>query len=356
MVQVGLPGSEAISANAESPPAEVNSVFAAGMSLVFHLGAFLLLAFVVQPSTGPVPSDQQRTVQIVLARKDSSQNDRYEDRPESIQKASERDLSAGVSGSPAADAVPSLDQIARSVPAELALPTGTSISDPVGAVGTISATGMTQAHSPGARLPLPGDLDKFIADDQARSRGNRPAGEPVQVELFGGQPVVGRSFLFLIDRSKSMGRDGLGALEAAEAELLTALTPLQSVHTFQVVAYHHQCVFLNRREMLPATEDNKRSIRGFLSNLAPFGATEHEMALQSALSHKPDVIYLLTDGGDPELSEPQIRAITKLAASQTTIHCVHFGFGPQQTSNHFLQRIAASNRGSYLYVDVAGKR
>jgi hypothetical protein len=357
MAQAAQDEREATSVVEPLQPAEVNSVFAAGMSLAFHLVAFILLALIAQPSSGPVQSDDERSVKIVLARKDSSQQERYEDRVESNNESSGRTHDGGASdaeaSNSAANLVPSLDQISRSVPIEFALPTGSSVLDPA---GSIAATRLTHGKSPGARIPLPGDLNKFIAEDQARSQGKRPVGEPVQVKVFGGQPAVGRSFLFLIDRSKSMGREGLGALEAAEEELLSALTPLQSIHTFQVVAYHHQCVFLHRREMLPATDENKQSVRGFLSNLAPFGATEHEMALHSALSYKPDVIYLLTDGGDPELTDPQIRTITKLAGTRTTIHCIQFGFGPQQDSSNFLHRIASSNRGGYLYVDVAAKR
>lgn len=334
-------------------PSTPRSLSAALLSLVFHAAAFLLLGLVVQPSRQGLQSEPERTVQIVLARTNASNRDRYEDRLDATQKQTASSNTPEAEGRVADELVPTVEQIAKTVPSELALPVSGSFSQ---AAGTLSAKKFTATRSNAGRIPFGGDLDKFVSEEQARLRANAPVGDPVEIELFGGPPAAGRSFLFLIDRSHSMGREGLGALEAAEQELLAALQPLQPFHKFQVVAYHHQCVFLNRREMLPATEENKRSVRGFLSNLAPFGATEHEMALHSALSHAPDVIYLLTDGGDPELSEPQIRTITKIAARRTRIHCIQFGFGARQNNNHFLERLATQNGGGYLYVDVAVKR
>jgi hypothetical protein len=131
---------------------------------------------------------------------------------------------------------------------------------------------------------------------------------------------------------------------------------LKADHRFQVVVYHDRSVYLERRELLPATDANKSLVPGFLSTKAAFGATGHEQALMSALLHKPDVIFLLTDGGEPTLKDQQIRAIAKLASPRTAIHCLHFGSGPLQDANNFLARLAAATGGEYGYIDVNQRR
>ena len=220
--------------------------------------------------------------------------------------------------------------------------------------GKPSAPNANQSNSKGSseRIPIAG-LSEFIAREQSRLRNSKPQGNPASISVFGGPPASGRSFVFLIDRSKSTGSEGVGVLEDAENELIRVLQGLQSHHQFQVVAYNDQCAYLNRRELLPATEENKRAVKGFLSGLAASGATEHEMALQSALHRQPDVIYLLTDAGLPELSDSQIRKITKLAGSKTAIHCIQFGLGTLQSDSSFLSRLAAMNRGSFTYIDTS---
>jgi hypothetical protein len=150
-----------------------------------------------------------------------------------------------------------------------------------------------------------------------------------------------------------MGSQGLNALAAAEEELRQALQSLEPTHKFQVVAYHHRCVYLHERKLLPATADNKQRLAGFVEGLAALGATEHERAILSALSLEPDVIYLLTDGGDPALTAAQQQRIRKFAGSKTSIHCIQFGFGPLQDTDNFLRRLAAGNNGGYRYVDMS---
>ena len=67
---------------------------------------------------------------------------------------------------------------------------------------------------------------------------------------------------------------------------------------------------------------------------------------------KPEVIFILTDGGDPVLHPGQLRAIREEAAGRTSIYCIRFGRGPETEPLSFLARLAAENRGSYVYIDV----
>ena len=72
----------------------------------------------------------------------------------------------------------------------------------------------------------------------------------------------------------------------------------------------------------------------------------------AALRMKPEVIFLLTDGGDPPLDAGQLRTIRETAGSGTTIHCLHFGRGKRGDGGNFLTRLAADNHGSYVYIDM----
>ena len=108
-------------------------------------------------------------------------------------------------------------------------------------------------------------------------------------------------------------------------------------------------------DFLSASEENQHKLVRFVADLAAFGQTEHTRGLLAALKLKPEVIYLLTDGGEPALDLGQLRIIREQAAGRTSIHCIQFGRGPVGEAASFLQRMAAENRGSYVYIDVNGR-
>jgi Ca-activated chloride channel family protein len=170
--------------------------------------------------------------------------------------------------------------------------------------------------------------------------------------LFGSSAAIGRSFVFVIDRSQSMGSTGLGAIQAAAKELSSQIEGLTPEQTFQVLAYNQAIASFTDQELIAATEDNKRHLVRFVSNIAAYGQTEHLHALLAALRLKPEVIFLHTDGGDPEPDPGQLRLVHDLSGGRTSIHCIHFGRGPKPDSPSFLERLAAENHGSYVYLDV----
>ncbi len=321
------------------------------LSAITHAVLLTLVAF--WWTQAPVPVEKpglDRPVAIVLASADPSRATEY---------FNERDLAASE-----ARAAVAADEV---VTPEAALPAAAMASELAGEAFSLPALdsaaiaaeeGVLQSPqltvSGRSRVPAGFDPAAIFAEEAARKRAIAARGPATSLGLFGSEQASGRSFVFLIDRSKSMGGGGLGAMAAAEDELLRAVEELRPNHKFQVVAYHHQCVFLlNKRSLLPATEENKASIRGFLSGLAAFGATEHLTGLRTALQIEPDVIFLLTDGGYPHLSAVDLARIDKLAGNRTAIHCIQFGSGPRQGDANFLQRLAAYCNGGYGYVDMA---
>src|SRR5205807_1148435 len=70
--------------------------------------------------------------------------------------------------------------------------------------------GLVPAPQPGVgrgrgRLPSGIDEDAIRAEDALIPREVLPTGPTAQLSLFGSAPAVGRSFVFVIDRSQSMG-------------------------------------------------------------------------------------------------------------------------------------------------------
>ena len=322
------------------------------LSLIVNVLLLLALSFLLARHVGEQAAvDDRRPVGIVLAQPTATDALRYLTDAD-VNADSIAAQGTATSATPAQSAV-NIDEFATGlVPSELALP----------AAAPLALPGLATQETPrlsvsGTRPHLPGvDESAIIAAEQQRLRATQARGPQARIGLFGGEAAEGNSFVFLIDRSKSMSGGGLGVMDDVRDELVRVLQALDARHRFQVIVYHDKCVYLNQREMLPATDEHKNAVPDFLGTKAPFGATEHERALVSALHLEPDVIFLLTDGGDPVLADHQIRNLAKLAGGRTTIHCLHFGSGPLQDSDNFLSRLATATGGNYGYIDVSQRR
>src|SRR5438552_2666743 len=124
-----------------------------------------------------------------------------------------------------------------------------------------------QIASGGGPVRLPGSAAAeaaILAEDALVPRQKIPTGPSAQLSLFGSPTAEGRSFVFVIDRSNSMGGDGLGAIQAAAKELAAHINQLSAEQTFQVVAYNQSVAYLTQRELIPANSDNKRKLVNFI--------------------------------------------------------------------------------------------
>ena len=169
----------------------------------------------------------------------------------------------------------------------------------------------------------------------------------------------GYKFVYVIDRSGSMGGEGRQALRKAKAELIRSLKQLDKVHQFQLVFYNERPVVFNPTgspgRLAFATDENKERAIRFLDTIAADGGTSHEDALRVAIRLRPDVIFFLTDADDPKLTPAQLAKIRHLAAG-IIIHAVEFGPGPKPAGTSFLATLAGQNGGKYVYVDVSKRK
>jgi hypothetical protein len=201
-----------------------------------------------------------------------------------------------------------------------------------------------------ATEPRPQEELEWLGSSVAPKGGGK-----ARTSLFG---IVGEGykFVYVFDRSGSMGGRGRESLQAVKAELIKSLKDLDTVHQFQIIFYNEKPIVFNPAgapgRLAFATDENKRRAERFLGTITADGGTDHEAALRQAIGLQPDVIFFLTDADDPKLSAKQLAKIRDLAAG-IIIHAVEFGPGPKPAGKSFLAELAHQNGGQHVYVDIA---
>jgi hypothetical protein len=321
------------------------------ISVIMHFViGVLLISFGVFSASPTSNVEADRPGGIVLTEVNSNQQTEYIDQNDASQISDAFDAidapSESVSlHSAAASAAPELPVIdAPDLPGmPLELPTNTnanSMAEVAVAPSKVKRYELTEA-----------DLEA-IAKDRAHFESLKPKGQATTINLFDGGGMSGRKFAFVIDRSHSMGGDGLGVLNEARQQLSSAIDGLELNHEFQIVAYHDKTTMITKRKLLVANDQNKRLVKDFFEGLGAFGATNHFYGLIGGLDLQPDVLVFMTDGGSPALSPQQLKRVKQMAGNRTEIHCIQFGSGPLQESNNFMKKLARQNRGSFRYINV----
>jgi len=171
-----------------------------------------------------------------------------------------------------------------------------------------------------------------------------------------GVTALGFKFVYVFDRSASMGGDGDKALKAVKAELLKSLRNLDTVHQFQIIFYNEKPVIFNPSgtsgRLAFANETNKQRAVRFVESITADGNTRHDDALKLAIRLRPDVIFFLTDGDDPKLTRRDLDQVQRMAFG-IAIHAIEFGPGPRPDGPSFLATLAEENGGRYAYVDLS---
>lgn len=181
--------------------------------------------------------------------------------------------------------------------------------------------------------------------------GNQGVNRPASMTSFFQVPAHGRSVVYVLDRSTSMGFND--ALSALKRELRASLAQLPDDAQFQVIFYNRVAEpmrIAGATDLLIANAANKEAVIRRVEELRADGGTEHLPALQMALSYHPDVIYFLTDADD--LSSEQVRVLTQLNRGRTAIHSFEFCLANRTREELPLHVLARQNRGLYHAVSV----
>ncbi len=181
------------------------------------------------------------------------------------------------------------------------------------------------------------------------SQGSKNApGGYARTGVFGIQ-AQGYKFVYVFDRSGSMGGHGGAPLAAAQAQLIKSLHDLGQTHQFQIIFYNERPQVFSPAgaagRLVFGTDDNKYQAERFVQSIIADGATEHEDALAMALRMSPDVIFFLTDADEPRLNSRQMAHIARINKG-TQINAIEFGFGAQENVENFLVRLRAKTAAS----------
>lgn len=302
------------------------SVPAWGLSVLLHGGLLAVLAVTLRFSPVGAAVEASREVGIVLKHRavDGDYYETVDDAQHAVEEPSDaRQLSQVIDDTPPSD------------PTDV-LPPADALLGP----GSLEAS-----LNPGAeRLTAGGPTPTTVSGGKART------------SVFGLEGT-GHKFVYVFDRSGSMGGGTRSPLAAAKAELLASLDSLEETHQFQIIFYNDapQVFALDGQpqKLVFGTRQNKTAAEQFVGSVIANGGTRHEGALHTALRMRPDVIFFLTDGDEPSLNSQQLAQVRRLNAG-ASINTIQFGLGPRLGGDNFLVQLAHENGGQYVYIDVSG--
>jgi hypothetical protein len=309
------PGSEESQSGSRRAVGMVTAPFAA--SVILHVIALLAMALLVTASQSP----RQQPLPIVAS---VSDDELIEDllEPLEIEAAEEHEFEQ-----PVVDAV--IDPGAIAI-GDVAVDITTDASD-FGGIDAIGSIGDFAGLDLGAGLGGKGD----------------GAGAAAGVTFFGTKSK-GNSVVFVVDNSLSMGG---GRFETALSELLKAVNALGPKQRFYVIFYSDTAYGMFHPEpasgLLPATDENKERLRGWLYTVERCLRTSGEEAFAKALELNPDIIYILGDGAFTDKTEP---LLTAPHSRRTVMHAL--GMKVDERGERQLQAIATANGGTFRQVDI----
>ena len=319
------------------PPAKSSPVRTRGVSLpavpswllsvIVHMALLIVLGLTMRVAPRGLGTEPDREVGIVIKRLDPQGEAIFEspadapDAPTPAQSAAAASVSEMVGEKPPVD-------IAG------ALPKGRELAG----IGT-----------------APGQSPDVTGFTQGPKATTALTGGRVRTKVYGIEGE-GSKFVYVFDRSGSMGGSGNTALRAAKAELLASLENLGPTNQFQIIFYNDKQTIFSLAgapgRLVFGTDQNKQVARNFVQGIIADGGTHHEPALEAALAMSPDVIFFLTDADQPALSPAQLLRIQRKNRG-AAIHTIEFGLDPVAPTDNFLSRLARENNGKYVYIDIS---
>ncbi len=246
---------------------------------------------------------------------------------------------AGARGSGQSASAPAKSTDLRFLDEPLVVETSDSARPPLPTIGPAALGG--EAPSVLDMLDEPADRPELTADWASTS-------------MFGVE-AKGRKFVYVFDRSGSMGEPANRPLAAAKAELIQSLERLESVHQFHLIFYNTETRVFNptgvRGRLVFGTDENKEAARRFIASIPAEGGTSHYDPLLVAVRLRPDVVFLLTDGEQKDdLAGDELAHIRRVNDGIAQIYVIQFARTPYASNS--LKQLAAENRGQHTYYDI----
>lgn len=311
------------------------------VSLVFHALLVVLLGYVAERElhgTGAAPGAQLVASYSIVP----NEKDLFDDEAAAIEVGATptSEESPAESAKPNNDAAGGPQTIANGPP-------------PVDVRGALPSTALASAGREGLSSGLATGAGEF---HRGGPKGPAKIGQGLARTGVYGIQAEGHSFVYIFDRSDSMGVGGGSPLASAKAQLIASLDDLTEQNQFHVIFYNTapHVMDLGRKfgGLVFADEWAKGQAKKHVQSITASGGTDHFLALKAGLKLHPDVIFFLTDADQPGLSRPQLEQLNRLNSGRTSIHTIEFGDHPHAGRENFLGRIARENGGQYVYIDI----
>lgn len=182
----------------------------------------------------------------------------------------------------------------------------------------------------------------------------QPSPGDTRAGIFGLE-APGSRFVYVFDRSASMGEPDGRPLAEAKRELLASIDALGDSRQFHVIFYNERLTVFapsgQRGRPVFADDDTKRAVGRFVESVGADGGTRHAEAIAAALKLAPDAIFLLTDADEQDdLTEDELRRLSR-SLGRARCMIVQFGAAENRRSPR-LARLAAESGGEYKVVDA----
>ncbi|MBD3675874.1 MAG: VWA domain-containing protein, partial [Planctomycetaceae bacterium] len=202
-------------------------------------------------------------------------------------------------------------------PVELSAEAGGSESSSVSFIASSTDTKVSAPELADTSLPVPTDtelnsanLATYVGALAGTGRGGNGDGEGQgNGHGFFGDPGSAKSFVFVLDRSRSMNKDhqlsnGLSRFQRLKMELIGFIDKLQPDQTFFVVFFNDQMSPMPAEGLVPATAENKQKYLKWIASANADDGTDPRLSIRLAMKLEQEMIYFLSDGE----VEPDYRA------------------------------------------------
>ncbi len=160
----------------------------------------------------------------------------------------------------------------------------------------------------------------------------------------------GTRYVFILDCSGSMRIDA--RLRLAKTALFRTLKKLGPKKEFFIYFYYSAKLPMEG-DPLPATQENITRIKPWVDAIPAAGGTDPRGALREAFDkHKPDTIWLMTDGIFKVGNDVPVRRLIADLNKDKTVRVNTVGFGRKQTDvDKSLAPIATENDGKFEFIN-----
>jgi len=232
---------------------------------------------------------------------------------------------------------PAADPIEPTLPSDLSLPTLEPIGPSPGAVASSS---------------------KSLAQALESGKGTPPSNKLVMGAEFFGVKATGNTFVYIVDCSPSMKKDG--AFEAAKQEIARSLMSMKPTQRFHLMFFGKEieslCIEPGKVEEYPiyATPANVQKAIEWLgrSSIQKEGWPPND-SLDKAIDMQPDGIFMLFDGDTRSDVAKHLSKVNRTAdilsdpGPKVPVHVVHFF---QEEFASAMRKVANENAGTYRFV------